>query len=561
MAQLQVLNGPSQSKIVSIAGPRFLMGRRRGCHLVLDDGWVSREHAVIIEVRPGEFSVQDLDSENGIFLDDKRVTDSPLRHGAVLRIGRTDLKFLDPPGDGPKEATPAAPTATILEEVSHPPTECIVVEEDGADPFAQTAYDHGSGNRDRADLRERIRRLERLLQGQEDENRRLAMENAVYKRALAGSGLLDIESGRVLPAAGIAAPCGESAVAPRLASFLDPPAAPAPPAARRLAADPLIAGLGQAGGVIARGLHALGHPRVVLVGGEEGFPAGPQGEPASVFALPAPGPGADPVAAAARWLGSPEAGRLASSAGPGLHLLVAGLEDPAGVELAVGLAEALAAERARIRASGIQEAAAGVLLSVQRRGPAADPAPDRAWERFKKLRESGRIGPLWILAGPPAPEGRQPDAFENALFSPGALVVDSFLKALRAAVAVGRLDACLVDRALFAEGLGSFGAGRGPATREGLQQAFLDSIRGGWLGAGIPPTRGREAIIFAGIGSEVPEKEAEQLPKLESLVKEARGSMPRARIMTAWVGFPGKGIAVLTYAGGLALPGRLHDEP
>ena len=65
MAELRVLNGPNQWKTYKVTGPRFLMGRRDTCHLIIKDGWVSREHTVIIESSSGEFIVQDLQSENG----------------------------------------------------------------------------------------------------------------------------------------------------------------------------------------------------------------------------------------------------------------------------------------------------------------------------------------------------------------------------------------------------------------------------------------------------------------------------------------------------------------
>ena len=98
MPELQVLSGSLQWKTIPIAGARFLIGRKDSCHLILKDGWVSREHTLIMEPKPGEFRVQDLDSENGTFLNGERIRDTAMRHGDVLRVGRTEMRFIQHAG-------------------------------------------------------------------------------------------------------------------------------------------------------------------------------------------------------------------------------------------------------------------------------------------------------------------------------------------------------------------------------------------------------------------------------------------------------------------------------
>jgi pSer/pThr/pTyr-binding forkhead associated (FHA) protein len=73
----------------------FLIGRGADCQLALDDGLVSRRHAIIRVEEDGAF-LEDLGSRNGVFLNGVRVTEiEPLSDGDVIRIGSQDLCFYD----------------------------------------------------------------------------------------------------------------------------------------------------------------------------------------------------------------------------------------------------------------------------------------------------------------------------------------------------------------------------------------------------------------------------------------------------------------------------------
>jgi hypothetical protein len=77
--------------LVSPAG--VVLGRSRGCDIVLDDPGVSRRHA---EIRPDSegWTIQDLGSTNGVYLNS-----APIRHACELRsgdrieLGETELTF------------------------------------------------------------------------------------------------------------------------------------------------------------------------------------------------------------------------------------------------------------------------------------------------------------------------------------------------------------------------------------------------------------------------------------------------------------------------------------
>ena len=90
------------------------IGRKATNDIVLEDALVSGEHAVIKTVGVSS-SVQDLDSTNGTFIENKRIKQAPLKHGDTIIIGGHSLIFRDTPTVGQatfgKGATPAAKMA------------------------------------------------------------------------------------------------------------------------------------------------------------------------------------------------------------------------------------------------------------------------------------------------------------------------------------------------------------------------------------------------------------------------------------------------------------------
>jgi hypothetical protein len=81
------------------AGTRFIIdkdsvtcGRHPSSDIFLDDVTVSRKHAEIKRA-DGEFSLQDLGSLNGTFVNRRRVEESPLSNGDEIQIGKFRLVF------------------------------------------------------------------------------------------------------------------------------------------------------------------------------------------------------------------------------------------------------------------------------------------------------------------------------------------------------------------------------------------------------------------------------------------------------------------------------------
>ncbi|HEV8701471.1 MAG TPA: FHA domain-containing protein [Candidatus Polarisedimenticolia bacterium] len=90
---LTVIEGDLKGKSFDITGlGTYTMGRR-DCDIVLEDEKVSRKHASIIIVQADKYSVQDLASRNGTFVNGVRLTRRNIQHNDLIRIGNCTLRF------------------------------------------------------------------------------------------------------------------------------------------------------------------------------------------------------------------------------------------------------------------------------------------------------------------------------------------------------------------------------------------------------------------------------------------------------------------------------------
>jgi len=92
-AQVMVISGPRQGQTLPLRHG-FTVGRTPGCDLVIDDGMTSGYHAQFHLDTAGGVTVVDLGSTNGIYVNGVRSQSARLAHGMSLRIGQTDLRFL-----------------------------------------------------------------------------------------------------------------------------------------------------------------------------------------------------------------------------------------------------------------------------------------------------------------------------------------------------------------------------------------------------------------------------------------------------------------------------------
>lgn len=91
-ALLIVRRGPTVGARFLLDIPLTIAGRHPDAEIFLDDVTVSRRHAEI--VRDGvAFSVRDLDSLNGTYLDGERTAQGALTDGSEIQIGKYRMTF------------------------------------------------------------------------------------------------------------------------------------------------------------------------------------------------------------------------------------------------------------------------------------------------------------------------------------------------------------------------------------------------------------------------------------------------------------------------------------
>jgi pSer/pThr/pTyr-binding forkhead associated (FHA) protein len=91
-ALLIVRRGPTVGARFLLDIPVTVAGRHPDAEIFLDDVTVSRRHAEI--VRDGvTFTVRDLDSLNGTYLDGERTSEGALTDGAEIQIGKYRMTF------------------------------------------------------------------------------------------------------------------------------------------------------------------------------------------------------------------------------------------------------------------------------------------------------------------------------------------------------------------------------------------------------------------------------------------------------------------------------------
>ena len=86
------LNGALQGKDFRLVTGKNVMGTAADCDIVLTDAYLSAKHSVIRH-EEGRFMLVDLDSTNGTFVNDRRVSKTELIDNDKVRIGRTEMKF------------------------------------------------------------------------------------------------------------------------------------------------------------------------------------------------------------------------------------------------------------------------------------------------------------------------------------------------------------------------------------------------------------------------------------------------------------------------------------
>ena len=86
--------GGRTGEAFAIERAQTTIGRSPDCDIFLDDVTVSRRHAAVTKVDTG-FTIEDLGSLNGTFLNRSRIERGELEHGDEVQIGKYRLIFLE----------------------------------------------------------------------------------------------------------------------------------------------------------------------------------------------------------------------------------------------------------------------------------------------------------------------------------------------------------------------------------------------------------------------------------------------------------------------------------
>ena len=82
-----------KSRGIRVYPGEYVIGRSRGCHVIIDDDLVSRRHACLTFEEPSRLVLRDLGSRNGVFVNGKRIGDESrgLADGDIFTIGSEEL--------------------------------------------------------------------------------------------------------------------------------------------------------------------------------------------------------------------------------------------------------------------------------------------------------------------------------------------------------------------------------------------------------------------------------------------------------------------------------------
>lgn len=113
--------GELQGRILELRPGTQVIGRQPGCELRIDDGFVSRRHAIVAWDREASW-LEDAGSANGTSLNGEQLLRGrrwPLRSGDVVGIGRINLVYLD------GSETPTRRQALLQPPKGVPPVEVL----------------------------------------------------------------------------------------------------------------------------------------------------------------------------------------------------------------------------------------------------------------------------------------------------------------------------------------------------------------------------------------------------------------------------------------------------
>ncbi len=93
-ARLHIVSGPEEGTTYQFVGKNINIGRQSDNDIVLQDLKASRHHAHIF-FKDNCYIVKDLQSQNGVFINNQKIVESEIRSGDFISIGNSVFKFVE----------------------------------------------------------------------------------------------------------------------------------------------------------------------------------------------------------------------------------------------------------------------------------------------------------------------------------------------------------------------------------------------------------------------------------------------------------------------------------
>lgn len=94
VGQLIVTRGGTAGARFALDAEETTVGRHPDSDIFLDDVTVSRRHAVVRRDGMGQYTLSDVGSLNGTYMDGERIETAALREGAQVQVGKFRLVFV-----------------------------------------------------------------------------------------------------------------------------------------------------------------------------------------------------------------------------------------------------------------------------------------------------------------------------------------------------------------------------------------------------------------------------------------------------------------------------------
>lgn len=101
-AKIRLVDGAGNDNTLYLFAETYHIGREKSCEIFIDDKSVSRRHARIV-YDGSNFLIEDLNSKNGVLVNDEKIQSVVLQNLDCIQIGPASMYFYYPDGEFPEE--------------------------------------------------------------------------------------------------------------------------------------------------------------------------------------------------------------------------------------------------------------------------------------------------------------------------------------------------------------------------------------------------------------------------------------------------------------------------